>query len=76
LRKAVALLKNNWFDASPISDMISSTNQLDVRLNYKPSDFNASITDFNLRYSQIGDTIANTHVDKKVVDQCRIYLGQ
>jgi len=76
LRKAVALFKNNWFDASPISDMISSTNQLDVRLNYKPSDFNALINDFNLHYSQIGDTISNTHVDKKVVEQCRIYLAQ
>jgi len=76
LRKAVALFKNNWFDGAPIPDMISSTNQLDIRINYKPSDFNALINDFNLHYSQIGDTINNTHVDKKVVSQCRIYLQQ
>ena len=76
LRKAVALIKNNWFDGAPIPDMISSTNQLNVRLNYKPSDFNALINDFNKHYLQIGDTIGNTHVDKKVVSQCLIYLGK
>ena len=76
LRKAVSLLKNNWFDGAPIPDMISSTNQLNVRLNYKPSDFNALINDFNKHYLQIGDTIGNTHVDKKVVSQCLIYLGK
>jgi len=76
LRKAVALFKNNWFDGAPIPDMISSTNQLDVMINYRPSDFNAYINDFNLHYSQIGDTINSTHVDKKVVEQCRVFLGK
>jgi len=76
MRKAVALFKNNWFDGAPIPDMISSINQLDVRINYKPSEFNTFITDFNRHYSQIGDTINTTHVEKKVVKQCRVYLGK
>ena len=76
LKKTVALLKNNWFDGSPIPEMISATNQLDVRINYQPKDFELLISEFNKNYSQIGDTINNTHVDKKVVTMCRFYLGQ
>jgi hypothetical protein len=76
LRKAVTLLKNNWFDGSPIPEMISATNQLDVRINYQPENFDSLLKDFNLHYLQIGDTINNTHVDKNVVSMCRLYLGK
>jgi len=74
LKKTVSFLKNNWFDGSPIPEMISSLNQLDVRINYHPSDFESLIRDFNLHYPQIGDTINNTHVEKKIVSTCRFYL--
>jgi len=74
LRKAVALFKNNWFDGAPIPDIISATNQLDVRINYKPSDFDALIRDFNLHYIQIGDVMEKTAVDKKIVAGCRVFL--
>jgi hypothetical protein len=76
LRKAVTLLKNNWFDGSPIPEMISATNQLDIRINYQPENFDSLLKDFNLHYLQIGDTINNTHVDKNVVSLCRQYLGK
>ena len=74
LRKAVALFKNNWFDGAPIPDIISATNQLDVRINYKPSDFDALIRDFNLHFIQIGDVMEKTAVDKKIVAGCRVFL--
>ena len=76
LGKVVALLKNNWFDGSPIPNMISATNQLDVRINYQPTGFDSLVKDFNRLYPQIGDTISNTHVDKNVVSMCRKYLEQ
>lgn len=75
LKKAVTLLKNNWFDGSPIPDMISSTNQLDIRINYQPTDFDTLLSEFNRNYSLIGDTIDKTHVDKGIVALCRLYLG-
>jgi hypothetical protein len=56
--------------------MISATNQLDVRINYQPENFDSLLKDFNLHYLQIGDTINNTHVDKNIVSMCREYLGK
>jgi len=76
LGKVVTLLKNNWFDGSPIPNMISATNQLDVRIDYQPTGFDNMVKEFNRLYPQIGDTISNTHVDKNVVSMCRKYLGQ
>ena len=76
LRKAVTLFKNNWFDGAPIPNMISVTNQLDIRINYQPKDFDNLIRDFNSHYSQIGDTISNTHVDKTIVTICKGYLEE
>jgi hypothetical protein len=75
LKKTVTLLKNNWFDGSPIPDMISATNQLDARINYKPADFDTLLRDFNRNYTLIGDTIDKTHVDKGIVALCKLYLG-
>ncbi len=74
LKKAVSLLKNNWADFAPIPEMISATNQLAVRINYDPADFNSLISSFKLNYSQVGDTINNTHVNKHIVATCRQYL--
>ncbi|MGC9219632.1 MAG: hypothetical protein ACP5G8_09600 [Athalassotoga sp.] len=74
LKKAVDLLKNNWFDASPIPGMISSTNQVDIRIEYHPADFDRLVKDFSTHYSQIEDTIRNTFVNKDIVEQCRYYL--
>jgi alpha-glucosidase (family GH31 glycosyl hydrolase) len=74
LKKAVALLKNNWFDGSPIPNMISATNQVDIRIEYNPSDFDHLIRNFIMHYTQIGDTINHTFVNKPIVDQCRNYL--
>ncbi|MDD4968982.1 MAG: glycoside hydrolase family 31 protein [Paludibacter sp.] len=76
LKKAVTLFKNNWFDGAPIPGIISSTNQLDVRINYQPTHFEALIRDFNLQYPQIGDIMDSTHVAKSVVSDCRMYLGK
>jgi len=74
LKKAVALLKNNWFDASPIPNMISATNQVDIRIEYHPSDFDHLIRNFIMHYTQIGDTISHTFVNKAIVEQCQNYL--
>lgn len=74
LKKTVALLKNNWFDGSPIPDMISSTNQVETNIEYHPSDFDHLVSNFNLHYTQIGDTINNTFVNKAILDQCHNYL--
>jgi len=76
LNKAVSLLKNNWFDFAPIPELISATNQVDVQINYHPTDFESLIRDFKLHYAQIGDTINNTHVDKKIVATCRQLLEE
>jgi hypothetical protein len=76
MRKAVTLFKNNWFDGAPIPEMISATNQLDVRINYQPKNFELLISEFNKNYSQIGDTMGKTHVDKNTASLCRQYLGQ
>jgi len=74
LKKTVALLKNNWFDGSPIPDMMSSTNQVETNIEYHPSDFDHLVSNFNLHYTQIGDTINNTFVNKAILDQCHNYL--
>ena len=74
LKKTVALLKNNWFDGSPIPNMISLTNQVETNIEYHPTDFDNLVINFNTHYSQIGDTINNTFVNKAIVEQCRNYL--
>ena len=74
LKKAVALVKNNWFDGSPIPDMISATNQVETNIEYNPTDFDHLVINFNTHYSHIGDTINNTLVNKAIVEQCRNYL--
>jgi hypothetical protein len=75
LKKAVALLKNNWFDVSPIPNMISATNQVDIRIEYHPADFDRLVKSFKTHYAQIGDTINNTFVNKTIIEQCRNYLN-
>jgi len=74
LKKTVNLLKNNWFDGSSIPNMISATNQVDIQIEYHPSDFDFLVHNFNTNYNQIGDTINNTIVNKAIIDQCRNYL--
>lgn len=76
LKKVVSLVKNNWFDGSPIPEMLSATNQLDVRINYQPADFDILVGDFNRNYPQVGNTINNTHVDKNTVSACKLFLEQ
>ena len=76
LKKVVTLFKNNWFDGAPIPGLISAANQLDVRINYQPTNYDTLIDNFQLHYSQIGDSISNTHVDKNIISICRQYLEQ
>jgi alpha-glucosidase (family GH31 glycosyl hydrolase) len=60
LKRAVSLLKNN---GSPISDILSATNQVDVRIEYHPADFVQLTRDFANQYLQINDTISHTLVN-------------
>jgi len=76
LKKVVTLFKNNWFDGATIPGLISAANQLDVRINYQPTNYDTLIDNFQLHYSQIGDSISNTHVDKNIISICRQYLEQ
>lgn len=75
LEKTVALLKNNWFDGSPIPNLISATNQANIEIEYQPSGFVNIVQNFKTNYSQIGDTISNTFVNKTIAEQCHNYLN-
>ncbi len=72
LKRVVALLKNN---GSLIPDILSSTNQVDVRIEYHPTDYVQIVRNFMNYYSQIEDTISHTLVNKAIVEQCRNYLN-
>ena len=74
LKKVVDLLKNNWFDSSPIPNMISVTNQTNINIEYHPSAFNKISRNFMTKYPQIGDTIKNTIVKNAIAEQCRNIL--
>ena len=74
LTKAVALLKNNWFDGSPIPALISSLNQTDIRIEYHPTHFNQLIHEFFMYYPQIGDFINQTFVNHSITKKCSYYL--
>ena len=74
LKKTVDLLKNNWFDSSPIPNMISITNQADINIEYNPSGFNNIVRNFMTKYAQIADNINNTFVSKMIKEKCRNYL--
>lgn len=74
LKKTVDLIKNNWFNTSPIPNMISLTNQANIDIEYHPSEFNNIVHNFIKKYPQIGDTIGNTIVKKTIAEKCRNYL--
>lgn len=74
LKKTVDLMKNNWFNSSPIPNIISATNQANIDIEYHPFEFNNIVKNFMTNYSQIGDTISNTIIKKEIVEQCRILL--
>ena len=74
LKKTVDLLKNNWFDSSPIPNMISATNQANINIEYHPAEFNNIVSNFMINYMQIADTINNTIVNQLIKDKCRNYL--
>jgi hypothetical protein len=67
-------MKNNWFNSSPIPNMISEVNQANLNIEYHPLEFNKIAQNFMLKYPQIGDTIDNTILRKEIVAQCRILL--
>jgi hypothetical protein len=60
MKSVVTVYRKYWFDRAAIPGMISSTNRLDVKAGYQPTDFNDLTGIFNQRDSQIGDTINNT----------------
>jgi alpha-glucosidase (family GH31 glycosyl hydrolase) len=74
LNKSVDLLKNNWFDSSPIPNQISEMNQAGVNIEYQPSGFNHIAGSFMEKYGLIGDVIDHTIVRKEISNQCRILL--
>jgi alpha-glucosidase (family GH31 glycosyl hydrolase) len=74
LKKAVELMKNNWFNSSPIPGMISEVNQASLNIEYHPAAFNQTALNFMLQYPQIGDAIDSTILRKEIVEQCRILL--
>jgi len=74
LKKTVDLLKNNWFDSSPIPNMISATNQTIINIEYNPAEFNNIVNNFMTKYPQIADTINNTIVNKLIKEKCGNYL--
>lgn len=74
LNKTVELLKNNWFDGSPIPNEISAMNQLGTRIAYFPHEFESMVSSFMSNYIQIGDKINQTIVDQSIAEQCRSYL--
>jgi alpha-glucosidase (family GH31 glycosyl hydrolase) len=71
LKRTVALLKNDGF---PIPDILSATNQVDIRIEYHPTDFNQLIREFATHFPQIKDTINNASVYNPIVEQCINYL--
>lgn len=74
LKKVVDLMKNNWFNSSPIPNMISEVNQTNLNIEYNPSEFNKIVHSFKTNYPQIGNTIDKTILKKEIVEQCRILL--
>lgn len=74
LKKVVDLMKNNWFNSSPIPNMISEVNQANLNIEYNPSEFNKIVHSFMTNYPQIGNTIDNTILKKEIVEKCRILL--
>lgn len=74
LKKVVDLMKNNWFNSSPIPNMISEANQANLNIEYNPSEFNKIVHSFMTNYPQIGNTIDKTILKKEIVEQCRILL--
>jgi len=76
LKHVTTLVKNNWFDGSPIPELISSLNQLGLRIYYQPSDFEHLVREFNTAYPAVYDMVNQTHIDKKIVLQCKKYMDQ
>jgi len=72
LKRAVSLLKNN---GSPISDILSATNQVDVRIEYHPTDFVQIVRGCMNYYPQIEGMINHTLDNKSIIEQCHNYLN-
>jgi len=75
LKKAVVLFKNNWFDGAPIPEIISSTNQTGIQIEYYPLHFSAYVQDFQKNYKLMADKMSNTFVNKSIIEKCKNYLG-
>jgi len=74
LKKAVDLMKNNWFHSSPIPNMISVINQANINIEYNPFEFNNIAHNFMTNYPKIGDMINNSILKKEIAEQCWILL--
>jgi alpha-glucosidase (family GH31 glycosyl hydrolase) len=72
LKRVIALLKNNGY---PIPDILSTTNQVDIRIEYHPTDYVQIVRNFMNYYPQIEDTISHTLDNKTILEQCHNYLN-
>ena len=74
LKKAVDLMKNNWFHTSPIPNMISEMNQANLNIEYHPAEFNTIVQNFMMNYPRVGEIIDKTILKKEIAGQCRMLL--
>lgn len=70
LEKAVAYLKNNWNDGSPIPGKITATELIGRRISYAPKAFNQLVDEFNKNYSIMGSLIDETDVSPETKTYC------
>lgn len=75
LKKVVSILKNNWFDVSPIPDLLSSVNQTALQIEYTPDRFNSLVTSFVNNYPTLDNLIKNTIVKDKIKVRCSRLLS-
>ena len=75
LKKATSLFKVNWLDGAPIPQIISSTNQTGIQIEYDPLHFSAYAQDFMKNYKLIADIMSHTFVNRPTIEKCKHYLA-